>query len=100
MEELRQAGAESGLPLLVQGPGPMFHSGFTQREAVVEYRDMFNYDAALGSAFVQGLHRRGVRVLSRGLWYMSAAHTDDDLRKAVRAAQETLAELARDRDVT
>ncbi len=94
MAQFREAGADAGLPLLVQGPGPMFHTGFTTKESVKEYRDMFAYDTALGTEFVQGLHRRGIRVLSRGLWYMSAAHTDDDLRLAVEAARETLVELA------
>jgi glutamate-1-semialdehyde 2,1-aminomutase len=94
MAGLQEAGRESGLPFRVQGPGPMFHTGFTQRTDVTEYRDLFDYDAALGVAFVRGLHQRGVRVLSRGLWYLSSAHTDADLQMAIAAARETLADMA------
>lgn len=94
---LQAVGATSGLPFRVQGPGPMFHTGFTEREAVTDYRDLFDYDAGLGTAFVRGLHRRGVRVLSRGLWYLSSAHTEDDLHVAVAAARDTLAELSSSR---
>jgi glutamate-1-semialdehyde 2,1-aminomutase len=97
MDGLRQVGSESGLPFRVQGPGPMFHTGFTERHAAMEYRDLFDDDTALGAAFVRGLHRRGVRVLSRGLWYLSSAHTDADLQVAIEAARATLAELAAER---
>ncbi len=81
MDGLRQAGIDSGLPFRVQGPGPMFHTGFTQIDEAIEYRDLFDYDTALGAAFVRGLHRRGVRVLSRGLWYLSSVHTESDLHE-------------------
>ncbi len=94
MDGLQEAGRESGLPFRVQGPGPMFHTGFTHRTGVAEYRDLFDYDAALGVSFVRGLHRRGVRVLTRGLWYLSSAHTDADLQVAIAAARETLAGIA------
>jgi glutamate-1-semialdehyde 2,1-aminomutase len=97
MAGLQQVGLDSGLPFRVQGPGPMFHTGFTQIDEAIEYRDLFDYDTALGVAFVRGLHRRGVRVLSRGLWYLSSAHTEADLQVAIEAAQATLAELAAER---
>ncbi|HYI24061.1 MAG TPA: aminotransferase class III-fold pyridoxal phosphate-dependent enzyme, partial [Thermomicrobiales bacterium] len=97
MTGLRQAGSDSGLPFRVQGPGPMFHTGFTRIDEAIEYRDLFDYDTALGVAFVRGLHERGVRVLSRGLWYLSSAHTGADLQVGIEAARETLAELAAER---
>jgi len=94
MDGLRQAAAHSGMPLRVQGPGPMFHTGFTRRHDVTEYRHMFDFDARSGSAFARGMHDRGVRILTRGLWYISAAHTDEDVDVAVSTATDILTELA------
>ena len=94
MAGLRDAADETGLPLLAQGPGPMFHTGFTPRDAVHDYREALSYDPALGAAFIKGLHERGIRVIGRGLWYISAAHTLEDIDHAVETATEVLRELA------
>ena len=94
MEGLRAAAKDAGLPLLVQGLGPMFHTGFTSRDAVHDYREALSYDTALGAAFIRGLHHCGIRVLGRGLWYISAAHTRDEIDHAVETAHEVLRGLA------
>lgn len=94
MKGLRSATKDANLSLLVQGPGPMFHTGFTPRDAVHDYREVLSYDTALGAAFIRGLHDRGVRVISRGLWYISAAHTEVDIDYAVTHARDVLRELA------
>ncbi len=72
----------------------MFHTGFTKRTIVSEYRHVFEYESELGTSFVQGMHRRGVRILTRGLWYISAAHTDQDIAFALNVATDTLTEIA------
>jgi len=92
-EGLRQVSSEAGHPMRVEGPGPMFHTGFTDAEEIREYRDTFAYDTAKYGRFMQGMHRRGVRLIGRGLWYLSAAHTNDDIETALGAAAETLAEM-------
>ncbi len=94
MQGLRETASELALPLHVQGPGPMFHTGFTKRTIVSEYRHVFEYESELGTSFVQGMHRRGVRILTRGLWYISAAHTDQDIAFALNVATDTLTEIA------
>ncbi len=92
-EGLRQVSSKAGHPMRVEGPGPMFHTGFTDAGEIREYRDTFAYDSAKYGRFVQGMHRRGVRLIGRGLWYLSAAHTNDDIETALGAAAETLAEM-------
>ena len=94
MEGLRDAAKDTGLPLLVQGLGPMFHTGFTSRDAVHDYREALSYDTALGATFIRGLHDHGIRVLGRGLWYISAAHTREDIDYAIETAHEVLRKLA------
>ncbi|GAB3925561.1 aspartate aminotransferase family protein [Larkinella terrae] len=90
MVGLQQAAAETGQNLRVQGLGPMFHSGFTALETVTDYRDTLSYDKAKLGKFIAGMHDRGVRVIGRGLWYISAAHTEADIDHAIETAREVL----------
>jgi glutamate-1-semialdehyde 2,1-aminomutase len=90
---LREAVRQTGQNLLVQGPGPMFHVGFTAREQVRDYRDTLAYDKALYARFVAGMQERGIRLIGRGLWYLSAAHTEAEIEQAVTTAKEVLREL-------
>jgi len=45
------------------------------------------------NAFIAGLHDRGVRVIGRGLWYISAVHTDEEIEQALTVAHEVLKSL-------
>jgi glutamate-1-semialdehyde 2,1-aminomutase len=93
MDKLREAAREANQPLLVQGLGPMFHTGFTSLPAVHDYRDTLSYDKAKLAQFAGGLHERGLRVIGRGLWYISAAHTEADIDRAAATAKEVLKSL-------
>jgi glutamate-1-semialdehyde 2,1-aminomutase len=86
IDGLRQAAAESKQNLLVQGPGPMFHMGFTDLAQVRDYRESFTYDKAKLGKFIAGMHDRGVRIIGRGLWYISAAHTEGEIDHAIKTA--------------
>lgn len=90
---LRRVSSEAGHPLRVEGPGPMFHAGFTGADRIRDYRDTFSFDAAKYGRFVGGMHERGVRLIGRGLWYISAAHSEADVARALTAAGEVLADL-------
>jgi glutamate-1-semialdehyde 2,1-aminomutase len=94
MEGLRQAAQETGVPLLVQGLGPMFHTGFTALPAVRDYRDTLAYDKARYGRFVREMQERGIRLIGRGLWYISAAHTADEIEHCIEAARDALREEA------
>ena len=90
MDGLRDASRRAGKPLLVQGPGPMFHAGFTPLAQVRDYRDTFTYDKPAYAAFVSAMQERGIRLIGRGLWYISAAHTADEIDRAIATAFEVL----------
>lgn len=92
---LRAAARETGHAMLVQGPGPMFHAGFTTLGRAKEYRDLFSTDRPKYAAFVAALQDRGIRLIGRGLWYVSAAHTDDDIDLCLRVVREVLEGMAR-----
>ncbi len=93
MEGIRRAATETKQNLLVQGPGPMFHIGFTHLSKVNDYRDSLTYDRDKLGKFIAGMHDRGVRVIGRGLWYISAVHTQQDIDHAIKMATEVLSKM-------
>jgi glutamate-1-semialdehyde 2,1-aminomutase len=93
MGGIRQAAADARQNLMVQGPGPMFHAGFTDLNEVKDYRDTLSYDKSKLAQFISGMHEKGVRVIGRGLWYINAAHTSQDIDHAIEIAAEVLKEM-------
>jgi glutamate-1-semialdehyde 2,1-aminomutase len=83
----------TGHKLLVQGPGPMFNISFTDSEKITDYRGTFNCDKAKLGKFISGMHDEGVRIIGRGLWYISAAHTQDDVYFAIDKVRKVLKNL-------
>ena len=73
------------------GVGPAVQLAFTNRPAIVDYRDYAARDQTLYQKFVAQLAVRGVRTILRGTWYISAAHTADDIDATVVATDAALA---------
>lgn len=90
MTGLQKAAAAAGQPLLVQGPGPMFCISFTERSSVMDYRESFDCDKAKLSKFIAGMHDRKIRIIGRGLVYINAVHTKEEVDMAVAVAAEVL----------
>jgi glutamate-1-semialdehyde 2,1-aminomutase len=90
MEGLRDASKRAGKPMLVQGMGPMFHTGFTSKTEVRDLRDTLSYDKPQYAAFVAGMQDRGIRLIGRGLWYLSGAHTPADIENCISTAYDVL----------
>ncbi|MFC7524006.1 aspartate aminotransferase family protein [Parapedobacter sp. GCM10030251] len=93
MDGLREAAIDTKQDLVIQGLGPMFVTYFGKKRQCNDYRDTLGNDKAKLSQFIAGLHDRGVRVIGRGLWYISAAHTEKDVDKAIQTAAAVLREL-------
>ncbi len=90
MNGLRELGQKHRTNLLVQGLGPMLHTGFTDRTQVRNFRDVQQYDRVKLGQFVAAMHDEGIRIIGRGLWYISAVHTEADVEKALAAAHKVL----------
>ena len=88
MEGIRSV--SKGHNLLIQGPGPMFNTCFTDDEKIMDYRGTLNCDKVKLEKFISGMHNEGVRIIGRGLWYISAAHTADDIHYAIDKADKVL----------
>lgn len=79
-EKLREGLVQLHPNLQISGPGPMVWTGFAE--------------PTRHKAWVSGLQERGIRILARGLWYLSAVHTEAHIQQALIAAHETLEELS------
>lgn len=90
MQGIRDAAAETGHKLLVQGPGPMFNISFTDAEKISDYRGTLACDKVKLGKFIAGMHNEGVRIIGRGLWYISAVHTLDDIHYAIEKVCKVL----------
>jgi glutamate-1-semialdehyde 2,1-aminomutase len=89
MAGLRQAGARVGLPLLAEGPGPVFCTVFHDKP-LRDYRDYKASDEPMRLAFVQAMQDLGVRITSRGTWFLSTVHTDSDVAETLGKAEQAL----------
>ena len=87
---IRQAASAAGAPLLVEGPGPVFNLYFTDQPAVANYRDYTRCDLAAMGRLHTALLDRGVNMVGRGLFFLSAAHTEEDIDQTVAAVADAL----------
>jgi glutamate-1-semialdehyde 2,1-aminomutase len=93
MDGLKAAAERTGQNVLVQGLGPMFHTGFSDVDRVSDFRGMQAYDMEKLGEFVARLHDKGIRVIGRGLWYISTVHTEDHIDQALAVSAEVLNEM-------
>ena len=94
MTGLREVAARADQPFLVQGFGSVFHTSFTNTRAIKNYRDYVKHnDLPRLNRFLAGLVEHGVRVTSRGAWFLSAAHTASDVDHTIAAAERSMARL-------
>ncbi len=81
-----------GSPLHAYGPGPMVQLAWGGPADVKDLSDVLQSDAAARAALIHRLAARGVRVLQRGMLYVSAAHTRQDVDVALAAIGAILAQ--------
>jgi glutamate-1-semialdehyde 2,1-aminomutase len=93
MEGLKEAASATGQNLLVQGAGPMFNTAFTDLKSVKDYRDTLSLDRTKLRKFISGMQDSSVRIIGRGLWYISTAHTEADIDEAIKKAGKILSSL-------
>ncbi|MBV9278704.1 MAG: aminotransferase class III-fold pyridoxal phosphate-dependent enzyme, partial [Chloroflexi bacterium] len=87
MDGLRALAAETDTPLRVQGFGWTFNTTFGGPTCIDDYRSYQASDLGRQRAFLRALQDHGVRVTSRGTWFLSTAHTDADISQTLEAAR-------------
>lgn len=93
MAGLREGAAQAGQHLVVTGPGPMFAIAFSEAGVAVNYRDTLKADKGKLGRFIAAMHDRNIRIIGRGLWYISAVHTEAEIDHAIAVAKEVLKSL-------
>ncbi|HEY8417255.1 MAG TPA: glutamate-1-semialdehyde 2,1-aminomutase, partial [Limnochordales bacterium] len=94
-EGLTRLARKHGIPFLINRVGPVFHTLFTERSEIRHYGDFVRYvDGARCVQFCHALFRNGVFVRPSGLWYVSTAHTPQDVEQTLAAADQAFASLA------
>ncbi|MDR7522599.1 MAG: aspartate aminotransferase family protein [Armatimonadota bacterium] len=90
MQGIREAAAAKGVPVLVQGPGPVFYTWFTQVESIWNYEISVRISRAPYSQFAAALLANGVRVIPGGRWYVTCSHTEEDVDRTCEAVERAL----------
>lgn len=81
------------IPGQVNRFGAAFHLMFIEQESVTDF-DTFNLrDAEKYLQFAERMLGEGVLVRPSGLWYVSAAHQEDDVSETLNAVDRVLAKL-------
>ncbi|MDP6453075.1 MAG: aspartate aminotransferase family protein [SAR202 cluster bacterium] len=94
MQGLEELTRKHEIPALFQGPGPVFHMSFTDANEINDYREhAVSVDQETYARFCEGMLERGIRLIGRGVWFTSTEHTEEDIARTLKAADETLAEL-------
>lgn len=94
MEGIRAIAARRGLPMLVQGVPTAFHVSFTELPAIRDYRDFVGgCDRERYARFSVAMLRHGVRLIERGIWYISAAHTEAHVAQTLAAVDAALDDM-------
>ncbi len=99
-EGLRKLAEQTGHDVLVSGPGPMTHLSFTKCRKLTNYRDCLEADAAKYGKFTREMLDRGIRIIGRGIWYISAAHTEADIDEALDVVAEVFNVMGKKEEVS
>ncbi len=90
---LVEAARAHGHRLVAQGPGPVFFTWLLAEGEVCSFADHLRADAVAYGRLAAGLAERGIRVIPNGRWYLNAAHTEEDVDRALEEADRVFAAL-------
>ena len=94
MHGLKEINSELDLGMLVQGPGAVFAVSFTRGKEVYDYRSHIeNVEQDKYERFVSGMMGKGVRINSRGIWFLSEVHSESDIQVTLKSATEVLEKI-------
>jgi glutamate-1-semialdehyde 2,1-aminomutase len=89
MDGIAEAATRCGVNLRVSGLPSAFHTCFADHP-IHDYTTYMRADHKRLGLFLGELLESGVRPTSRGTWFVSAAHTDDDVTTTLDAVQRSL----------
>jgi glutamate-1-semialdehyde 2,1-aminomutase len=90
MEGIVEIGGKAGKNVRVRGTPAAFFVSFNDREEIVDYRTSLSRDRDAYTRFWLALQDRGIRVIPDGLWFVSTAHTQNDVDRTLDAVGEAM----------
>jgi glutamate-1-semialdehyde 2,1-aminomutase len=90
MDGILEAGRQASKNVHVRGVGTVFHVSFNDQQEIVDYRTSLGKDAAAYDRFWMALQERGIRAIPGGLWFVSTAHSPEDVEKTLAAVAEAM----------
>jgi glutamate-1-semialdehyde 2,1-aminomutase len=84
-----------GIPLRIQGARGLFYTAFGLDSDKVLYteEDLAGIDFQKVLQFWAALKQEGISAVIGGRWYMSIAHTEEDVTRTLEAADKVMATL-------
>ncbi len=92
MDAIDSACGRAGIPVRVTGEPPAFEPWFTDRD-VVDFRSSMTADRGLGARFAGLLFDEGV-LKAHEKFFLSTAHSDADIDRAIEAVEAAVVGLA------
>jgi glutamate-1-semialdehyde 2,1-aminomutase len=92
---LEEASHAAGMPAVAQGVGPVLQIWF-EDDPIIDYRDaMTRKSPPIHNEFAKRMAKRGVLLnhSQMGVWYISTAHSEEDIDFTINAASEAIAEI-------
>ena len=95
MDGIQDIMDSKGINGVVQGPGSFFHIYFTDLEKITNYREARSQDAGKYRKMWKGLLEEGIYFPQPESenFFVSAAHTDDDINKTLQAFETVFKKL-------
>jgi glutamate-1-semialdehyde 2,1-aminomutase len=90
MHGIREVATARGIPVLLQGPGPVFYMWFTDAPSVTDYRSSASISREPYQRLSTALLASGVRVIPGGRWYVTCSHTEEDVDRTIEAMDAAL----------
>jgi len=92
LDGIDRAARKAGKDLHIRGLPTVFHLSFNDSRDVVDYRSLTSRDVEAYNRFWSALQQRGIRTTPEGLWFVSTAHTNQDVDRTLAAVAEALKE--------
>jgi glutamate-1-semialdehyde 2,1-aminomutase len=99
MSGIRSLAEKRSIPIVVQGYGSIFYMGFSpldatgDGQAIYDYRSSLAMNQELYTGFVSAMVDRGIRIIPRGNWFLSSAHSEADIDATLSAVDTVFAEV-------
>ncbi len=92
--EMKKEAEQVGVPLVINNIGSVFHTMIIDEEEVQTFAQYEKRDAKRFAKLAEFLLLEGVMVRPSGLWYLSTAHTEEDIENTIHAFKRALTKLA------